>query len=128
MPLANHAKRYAQASRATPTQLVFNRDAIQNVGFEADWLYIKERKQRLIKQNNQRENAKRIPHAHQVGDQVVVLQDPNRKHGQDYFQGPQTVTKVNTNGTVQLKKSSTTRSGGAVYQTWNIRNVFPYKA
>ncbi len=114
--------------RATPTQLVFNRDAIQNVGFEADWLYIKERKQRLIKQNNQRENAKRIPHAHQVGDQVVVLQDPNRKHGQDYFQGPQTVTKVNTNGTVQLKKPSTTRSGGAVYQTWNMRNVFPYKA
>jgi transposase InsO family protein len=35
-------------TRATPMQLVFGRDAIhKNVKFQADWQYIKERKQRL---------------------------------------------------------------------------------
>ena len=38
--------------QATPTQLVFNRDVIHNVHFEADWQYIKDCKQRLICQNN----------------------------------------------------------------------------
>ena len=33
--------------RATPTQLVFGRDVLLNVSFEADWQYIKERKQKL---------------------------------------------------------------------------------
>ena len=45
--------------RATPTQLVFGRDALLNISFQADWEYIKERKQKLILQNNARENATR---------------------------------------------------------------------
>ena len=52
--------------RATPAQLVFNRDAIHNVRFEANWKYIKERRQRLIQQNNDRENATRVPHQYNV--------------------------------------------------------------
>ena len=52
--------------RATPAQLVFNRDAIHNTRFEADWQYIKQRRQRQIVQNNDRENAKRTPHTYQV--------------------------------------------------------------
>jgi hypothetical protein len=42
---------------ATPSQLVFQRDAIHNIGFQADWQYIKSRKQKLIIQNNVREKA-----------------------------------------------------------------------
>ena len=38
--------------RATPTQLVFGHDALLNILFKADWQYIKERKQKLILQNN----------------------------------------------------------------------------
>ena len=34
--------------QATPAQLVFGRDAILNVKFEADWNLIKQRKQTLI--------------------------------------------------------------------------------
>ena len=34
--------------RATPSQLVFGRDALLNVSFEADWETIRKRKQRLI--------------------------------------------------------------------------------
>ena len=110
-------------TRATPTQLVFGRDAILNVRFQADWQCTKERKQRLIQQNNQRENAKRPPHTHSAGDRVMVRQDPNRKHGSDQCKGPCTVTQVNDNGTAKLTK--TAANGGAVSQTWNIRNVTP---
>ena len=66
-------------TRATPSQLVFNRDAIHNINFKADWNYIKNRKQQLINKNNKRENASRIPHTYQVGDMVVIKADPNRK-------------------------------------------------
>ncbi len=112
--------------RATPTQLVFGRDAMLNISFQADWEYIRDRKQKLIVQNNKRENATRVPHTYSVGDKVMVKQLPNRKHGEAQFVGPLTVTKVNDNGTVQLKKASSTKDG-AVYQTWNVRNLDPCK-
>jgi hypothetical protein len=44
--------------QATPAQLVFGRDAILNVHFEADWNQIKNRKQKLINKNNIKENSK----------------------------------------------------------------------
>ena len=114
-------------TRATPAQLVFNRDAIHNVRFEADWKYIRDRKQQLIDQNNARANAKRKPYEYKVGEKVVVKQNPNRKHGSALYKGPYTITHVDdSNGTVKLMQS--TRSGGAVYQTWNIRNIAPYNA
>ena len=112
--------------RATPTQLVFGRDAMLNVSFQADWEYIKDRKQKLILQNNRRENLTRLPHTYSVGDKVMVIEDPNRKHGSPQNSGPYTVTKVNDNGTVQLRKVAD--NGGAVTQPWNIRNLFPCEA
>ena len=53
---------------ASPAQLVFGRDAMLNVNVDANWQYIKERKQKLICQNNKQENAKRVPHVYNVGD------------------------------------------------------------
>eukprot|EP00957_Ditylum_brightwellii_P057099 4327130-Ditylum_brightwellii.AAC.1 len=42
------------ATRATVlTQLVFGRDAISNVKQEADWNYIKQRQESLIRKNNE---------------------------------------------------------------------------
>jgi hypothetical protein len=112
-------------TQATPTQLVFQRDAIHNIRFEADWQYIKERRQRRILQNNAKENAKRKAHVYQVNDTVKVLQDPNRKHGAALYKGPFRITQVNDNGTVVLRQD--TANGGAVSQTWNIRNILPYR-
>jgi len=40
-------------SPATPTQLVFGREVMFNASFQADWQFTKERKQRLISQNNE---------------------------------------------------------------------------
>ena len=113
-------------NRATPSQLVFGRDHFLSVNFEADWQYIKERKQAMIRQNNQRENSKRKPHTYQVNDQVLVKLNPSRKHGEARYKGPYRVTRVNDNGTLELEQG--TPNGGAVLQTWNIRNVFPYEA
>ena len=109
-------------TRATPTQLVFGRDALLNISFVADWQYIKERKQHLILQNNKRENRARKDHTYQVGDQVMIQQDPNRKLEGARFKGPYTVTQVYDNGTVQLTQAG---NGGAVSQRWNIRQLRP---
>ena len=113
-------------TRATPTQLAFNRDAILNISFEADWQYMRERKQKRIVQNNKRENATRIYHQYSVGDEVMVHRDPNRKHGSSQYKGPYRVTRVYDNGTVKLSRA--TPAGGAVYETWNIRNIYPSMA
>ena len=95
-----------------------------NASFEADWQFIKERKQKLILQNNARENIHRREYTYTVGQEVYVKQDPNRKHGDgtDQYRGPYTVSQVNDNGTVQLSRATTR---GAVSQTWNIHNIKP---
>ena len=112
--------------RATPMQLVFGRDAILNIGFQADWEYIKDRRTKVILQNNRKENAKRLPYTYRVGDKVMILQHQHRKYGQPRYAGPYDIDRVNENGTVRLKQH--TANGGAVYSTWNIRNIHPYKA
>ena len=63
---------YHTTLQATPSQLVFGRDAILNTQFEANWNYIKERKQKLIKENNKRENSKRIAHTYKIQDKVLL--------------------------------------------------------
>jgi len=112
-------------NQATASQLVFGRDAMLNVSFEADWQYIKERKQRMILQNNKRKNKTRREHLYSVGDKVLIEQDPSRKHGKDRYKGPYEIVTVNDNGTVRLTHD--TPRGGVVQQTWNIRQLAPYK-
>ena len=94
------------------------------MSFLADWQCIKERKQNLtsVVQNNKRENKTRIDHTYKVGDQVMIEADPSRKLEGARFVGPYTVSRVYDNGTAKLTKATT---GGAVSQTWNIRNLRP---
>ena len=65
-------------------QLVFGRDAIINTKFIADSDYIHQRKQNIIQNNNERENAKRIPHTYQIGDRIML-----RKYNQHKYGGPE---------------------------------------
>jgi len=113
-------------ARATPTQLVFGHDAMLNASFQADSQFIKERKQRLIIQNNKHENAKRKPHSHNIGNVAVIKAGAGRKHGSNPCLDPMRITQVNDNGTVKLVKVA--NNGGAVSQTWNIWNVEPHMA
>jgi len=99
-------------ARATPTQLVFGRDAMLNASFQADWQFIKERKHRLIIQNNKRENAKRKPHAYNVGDVVVVKAGAGCKHGSNPYLNSMRITQVNDNDTVKLNSPIDRCHGG----------------
>jgi membrane-bound inhibitor of C-type lysozyme len=110
----------------SPTQLMFGCDHFLNVNFEANWQYIKHHKQRMIVQNNKHKNVKRAPHQYNIGDKVLVLADPSRKHGDDkYLPAPHTVTHVYDNNILWLRHE--TSSSGAKYQTWNLWQVKPYK-
>jgi hypothetical protein len=93
---------------------VFGRDVLLNVSFQANWDYIKERKQHRILQNNKKENAKHIPDTYNIGDQVMVKEDPHCKLKGARFSGPYTVNQVYDNGTIQLSKAT---DGGAVLTT-----------
>jgi len=113
-------------SRAMPTQLVFGHDTMLNASFQADWQFIKDRKHRLILQNNKRENTKRTPHKYNVGDVVVVKASVTSKHGTQPYLGPIRITQAYDNDTVKLTKVAD--NGRAVSQTWKIWNVEPRKA
>jgi hypothetical protein len=56
-------------------QLVFGRDAMLNIGFQAYWTYMKNRQQKIIQKNNIQENRKRIPYVYKVGDKVLYKTD-----------------------------------------------------
>jgi len=69
--------------------------------------------------------VKRLPCHYQVGDKVIVEQDPNCKHSTDRYKGPYAIHTINDNGTVKLVQG--TNKGGVVYQTWNVLQIAPYK-
>ena len=105
---------------ATPSQLVFGRDAMLNTKYEPDWDTIRAKKQKLIDKNNAKENAKRFPHTYKVGDKVLLKTEANTKYGKNPYEGPYNIVHVNDNGTIRYLK-------GHVIDTVNIRNIHPYK-
>ena len=104
--------------RNTPGQLVFGRDMILNVKHEANWEYIRARKQKIIEKNNKAENATRVPHTYTIGDKVLIKRGNENKYETPY-QGPYTITSVNENGTVRMLIKN-------VEDTVNIRRLTPY--
>ena len=109
---------YHTTLQKTPGQLVFNRDMIFNIQHAANWKIIKQRKQKLINKNNERENSKRIPHEYKTGD-LVLLRRGNENKYESPYSGPHTILQVNDNGTVRM-------TVGAVTDTYNIRRLTPY--
>jgi len=91
---------------------------ILNVKHEADWEYIRLRKQKLINQNNKIENSKRIAYSYKEGDKVLLKRGTENKYESPY-QGPYVIQKVNNNGTVRLKVNN-------VIDTYNIRRLQPF--
>ena len=86
----------------------------------ADWRSIQARKQKLIDENNERENAKRLDYDYQVGDQIL-MQRLDAKKAERPYDGPFTVHRVHTNGTITIRK-------GPVLERINNRRAFPYKS
>ena len=110
---------YHTTLQATPAQLVFGRDSVLNIQFDADWTAICARKAKIIKQNNAKENSKRIPYQYHIGDKILAKKEWKAKYADSPYEGPYTVTRVSTNGTLRYQK-------GSVDDVINIRNVAPY--
>ena len=94
-------------------------DAIINTKFIADWDYIRQRKQNIIHNYNERENAKRIPHTYQIGDRIMLKKYNQHKYDSPEYEGPYTITTVNDNGTVRIQWRK-------FYDVVIIRNIKPY--
>ena len=93
---------------------------IFNIKHEADWQLIRERKLARMKDNNARENSRRIEHDYSVGDLVSLVKAEFSKAEADR-EGPYQITRVNTNGTVTVRK-------GRVEKRLNIRQCTPWNA
>ena len=105
--------------QATPAQLVYQRDMLLPIQHIADWALINERKQNEMNKNNERENRKRIRHTYSVGDKVLLeIPTKQRKHRQQR-DGPYTIERVNTNGTIRIRRKN-------VSDLVNIRRVTPF--
>ena len=97
---------YHTTLEATPTQLVFGRDAILPIQYQPDWNHIKDNKRKRIEMNNSKENKSRILHEYKVGDMILVSRNKRSKHGEREKDGPYPIIQVNTNGTVRYDKRS----------------------
>ena len=104
---------------ATPGQLIFGRDMLFDLSFKANWKNIKERKQTRIVESNKRENAKRIHDTYRVGD--LVSKDRNQLQPKLHRprDGPYTVEKVYTNGTLKIRR-------GITSEKISIRRINPF--
>ena len=103
----------------SPGQLVFGRDMIFNIQHQANWEYIRQRKQKIINKNNLRENSTRVKHVYQIGDKVLIRRGTENKYEAPY-KGPYDIEKVYDNGTVRLTVN-------AVTDTYNIRRLVPFQ-
>ncbi len=95
---------YHTTLQATPGQLVFGRDMIFNIQHQADWQtqLSRERKLSRMKENNAKENSKRVEHDYAVGELVSLVKADFSKAETDR-EGPYTFTRVHMNGTVTVQ-------------------------
>jgi hypothetical protein len=96
---------YHSAIAASPGQLVFGRDMLINAVYLANWKYLHSKRRSQIKANNARENKSRIAHTYNVGDSVYVRKT-NTEQKLQPLQGPFPITRVHTNGTVTIRRST----------------------
>jgi hypothetical protein len=58
--------------QASQGQLVFGRETINDIPFEANWDRIKSNKEKCIARSNKRENSNGIKHKYNVGDSIIL--------------------------------------------------------
>jgi hypothetical protein len=110
---------YHTTLEASPGQLVFGRDMILPILFNADWSQISDKKRKRQVENNERENRKRVKHVYKVGDKCLLEKGPRVGKLDQEYSGPHEVLEVNTNGTIRIKR-------GSIRETVNIRRCVPY--
>ena len=78
----------------------------------------------MINENNNLENKKRKDYEYQIDQKGLIKTEQSWKYGKTPYKGPYKIVTINNNGSVNLK--SLLRRG-AVYQSYNIRQLSPYK-
>ena len=118
-----HALRCAvnHTMQTSPDALVFNRDMVMQVPLLANLDIIRQRRQHLIDVNLLRTNKSRVNHNYSVDDKVYVREyDPAKLD--ETLHGPYPITRVYTNGTVDIQLKGTT------IDRMNIRKLVPCRA
>jgi hypothetical protein len=90
--------------QASPGQLVFGRDTIHDVRFQANWDRIKNNKHFFFANSNKRENnLNRIKHNYSVADRILLRKPGLRQKLSAPKEGSYTILEVGTNGTVKIQ-------------------------
>jgi hypothetical protein len=58
--------------QASPGQLIFGRDVIHDIRFEANWDRIKNNKEKYITTSKKRENRNRIKNKYDFGERIIL--------------------------------------------------------
>ena len=85
-----------------------------------DWNSIKERKQKAIRNSNERENSKRIHLQYEKGDWITIQKPGILRKLSVLRLGPYKVLKHHTNGDITYEKEP------FVNDKVNIRRTYPY--
>ena len=75
-----------------------------DIPYLADWTAIGRRRQELVDQNMQRENARRVDFDYGLGMKVLLINEGKIRKAQDRYSGPYVITEVHTNGTVRIQR------------------------
>ena len=85
-----------------------------------DLLAMQDKRQALIDENLRRQNAKRREFRYEVGGEVLIKSvDPRKLEPRAH--GPYTITRVFTNGTVEVRRNP------QVVERLNIRRIIPFR-
>ena len=98
----------------------FGWDSNLNIQFEANWNFIRKRKQAIINKNNKQENKKQKLHTYHINDKVLIKERDDSKFGANPYIEPVIITNINNNGTIQY-------STGSISDVINVRNIHPYQ-
>ena len=106
----------------TPGELEFGRNMLHPFPSKIDWSQLLKQKQERINNINQRENQGRKEFDYQVGLKVLVLNKNQMKGKLEptvLNEGPWTIQKVRTNGTISTLRSK-------CIERINIRRIRPF--
>jgi hypothetical protein len=98
----------------SPSHLAFLQDMIFRRAIKIDWETVLKNRTRLAKLLNAKENNSRINKHYHPGDQVLIVKDSAEHHSQSKMdkptQGPFIITKLFSNGTVEINRNTSTEA------------------
>jgi hypothetical protein len=107
----------------SPCHLAFSQDMIFRQAIQIDWDNIHSNRLKLLEASNAKENKSRLIQPYTPGDKILIVLDPDERRSQPKLnkptKGPFTITKVHSNGTVEINRGSFT-------EIINIRRIKPF--